>query len=263
MTGQPAVAFHDARLAFGDRVLWDHLDLEIAPGEFVAVLGPNGSGKTSFLRTLLRQYPLTGGSVTVTEPIGYVPQQHSDDADPMALRGRDLVGFGVDGKRWGLGLAGRRRRAVIVDDALAQVGAQAYANAPVGVLSGGEQQRLRVAQALTTDPRLLLCDEPLASLDPANQERVVELIDARRRRANTAIVFVTHEINPILPYVDRVLYLVGGRFRVGTTAEVMNTATLSELYGSDVEVLRVKGRLVVIGGEDGHHCVETTEDVGS
>lgn len=255
----PVARFSHARLAFGDRVLWDDLDLDIAPGEFVAVLGPNGSGKTSFLRTLLHQYPLNAGELTVTDAIGYIPQQHADDADPMAMRGRDLVGFGVDGARWGMGLRGWRRRRERVDAALAEVGATTYADAPVGLLSGGEQQRLRIAQALTTDPRLLLCDEPLASLDPANQERVVELIDAHRRREDTAVVFVTHEINPILPYVDRVLYLVGGRFRIGTTAEVMTSETLTELYGSDVEVLRVHGRLVVIGGEDAHHCADCGE----
>ncbi|MXP19983.1 ATP-binding cassette domain-containing protein [Gordonia sp. HNM0687] len=252
----PVATFSHARLAFGSRVLWEDLNLTISPGEFVAVLGPNGSGKTSFLRCLLGQYGLDAGQLEVTDAIGYIPQQHADDSDPMAMRGRDLVGFGVDGARWGIGLRGRGRRRQLVDAALAEVGATAYADAPMGLLSGGEQQRLRVAQSLTSDPALLLCDEPLSSLDPTNQHRVVELIDERRRSANTAIVFVTHEINPILPYVDRVLYLVGGRFRIGTPDEVMTTATLSNLYGSDVEVLRVNGRLVVIGGEDGHHCEE-------
>ncbi|MDL9945191.1 metal ABC transporter ATP-binding protein [Gordonia sp. ABSL11-1] len=246
--------FDHARLGFGSRVLFDDLNLGISRGEFIAVLGPNGSGKTSFLRCLLGQYPLDDGRLEVTERIGYIPQQHSDDADPMALRGRDLVGFGVDGARWGVGLRGRARRRRLVDAALAEVGATAYAEAPMGLLSGGEQQRLRVAQALTGDPTLLLCDEPLSSLDPTNQHLVVDLIDERRRTAETAVVFVTHEINPVLPYVDRVLYLVGGRFRIGTPDEVMTTATLSNLYGSDVEVLRVNGRLLVIGGEDAHHC---------
>ncbi|MGV9714189.1 metal ABC transporter ATP-binding protein [Gordonia sp. NPDC003424] len=252
----PVAEFRHARLAFGSRILWDDLDLAIAPGEFIAVLGPNGSGKTSFLRTLLGQYHLTAGELAVNGVIGYIPQQHADDSDPMALRGRDLVGFGVDGNRWGIGLLGRKRRRRMVDAALDEVGARAYADAPLGLLSGGEQQRLRVAQALTGDPALLLCDEPLASLDLANQELVVELIDTRRRTANTAVVFVTHEINPVLPYVDRVVYLVDGRFRIGRPDAVMTTETLSELYGSQIDVIRVNGRLVVLGGEDAHHCVD-------
>jgi zinc/manganese transport system ATP-binding protein len=143
-----------------------------------------------------------------------------------------------------------------VDAALAAVGGTGYADAPVGQLSGGEQQRLRVAQALVGDPAVLLCDEPLLSLDLAHQQVVANLIDRRRRAADTAVVFVTHEINPILPLVDRVLYLVDGRFRVGTPDEVMTSATLSTLYRTDVDVLRVRGRLVVVGADArGHdHC---------
>jgi zinc/manganese transport system ATP-binding protein len=157
----------------------------------------------------------------------------------------------VDGHRWGIGLprAGRRRA---VDAALASVGASAYADVPVGLLSGGEQQRVRVAQALATDPLLLLCDEPLLSLDLAHQQAVTALVDRRRRSSATAIVFVTHEINPILPYVDRVLYLAGGRFSVGTVDEVLTGPTLSSLYGVEVEVIRTGGRIVVAGVPDLH-----------
>ncbi|WP_235831350.1 metal ABC transporter ATP-binding protein [Gordonia zhaorongruii] len=252
----PVISFRGSHLAFGNRTLWHDLDLDIAPGEFVAVLGPNGAGKTTLLRAALGQVEPTAGELTVDGRLGYIPQQHADDSDDMLMRGRDLVGFGIDGTAWGMGLRGLRHRRARVDAALAEVNATRYASSPVGLLSGGEQQRLRIAQALTRDPSVLLCDEPLASLDLASQQLVVDLLDARRRRANTAIMFVTHELNPVLPFVDRVVYLAGGSFRVGTVDEVMTSATLSELYGSRVEVLRVGGRLVVIGGEDAHHCID-------
>lgn len=252
-----AVELRGARLAFGDRVLWDNLDLTIEPGEFVAVLGPNGAGKTSLLKVLLGQLPLSAGTATIAgspvrtgnSHLGYVPQQKTLD-EGIPLRGRDLVGLGVDGHRWGTGIRFWKQRKVAVDAALAQVGAEAYAGAPVGALSGGEQQRLRIAQALVGDPHVLLCDEPLLSLDLANQHLVSSLIDRRRRDHDTAVLFVTHEINPILPLVDRVLYLVDGQFRIGTPAEVMTSEVLSDLYRTDVEVLEMRGRLVVVGTGD-------------
>jgi zinc/manganese transport system ATP-binding protein len=134
-----------------------------------------------------------------------------------------------------------------VAEALDAVGATAYADQPVGRLSGGEQQRLRVAQALVGDPEVLLCDEPLLSLDLAHQRTVSELIDTRRREAGTAVLFVTHEINPVLPLVDRVLYLVDGRFRVGPPERVMTSETLSALYRTDIDVVRVRDQIVVVG----------------
>ncbi len=185
-------------------------------------------------------------------------------APAMPLRSRDLVRLGIDGHRWGMGRAGRAVR-TRVDELLAEVGAESYADVPIGTLSGGEQQRVRIAQALATDPRILLCDEPLLSLDPHHQRAVTELIDRRRRRHDSAVVFVTHEINPVLPMVDRVLYFVGGRFRVGTVREVMTSRTLSELYGTPVEVIRTGGRIVMAGGLDTashHHSNGTTEEFG-
>lgn len=260
-TAQPThtVALRDATLRFGARELWSGLNLDVAPGEFIAVLGPNGSGKTSLLKVLLGLRPLTSGTVTVcgrtprrgSDLVGYVPQQKAFDRD-IPLRGRDLVRLGLDGHRWGTALPSRAARAR-VEQAIESVGATSFADTPLGLLSGGEQQRLRIAQALLGDPRVLLCDEPLLSLDLAHQQVTSALIDARRRSAGTSVLFVTHEINPILPLVDRVLYLVGGRWVIGTPDEVMTGPTLSELYGTDVDVLRVRGRIVVVGAPDAAH----------
>jgi len=252
------VSLRDATLGYGERVLWSGLNLDVAPGEFVAVLGPNGSGKTSLLRVLLGLRAVTSGSVRVVgEPpgrgnrrIGYVPQQRAME-ESLVMRGRDLVGLGLDGHRWGIGLRGMRSRRERVDVALDAVDAHGFADAPVGRLSGGEQQRLRVAQALVSDPEVLLCDEPLLSLDLANQQVVSSLIDRRRRAANTAVLFVTHEINPVLPLVDRVLYLVDGRFRIGAPDEVMTAGTLSELYRAKIDVVRVRGQIHVVGAQSG------------
>jgi len=272
----PAVRLKDASLAYGARVVLDKLNVTVQPSEFLAVLGPNGAGKTTLLRVLLGLQALTSGTVEVrgvtprraSRHIGYVPQQRAFDPD-LPIRGRDLVQLGLDGHRYGLPIPRRKTRR-LVDEAVEAVGAGAFAHAPVGMLSGGEQQRLRIAQALLGDPELLLCDEPLLSLDLAHQRAVTELIDERRRRAGTAVVFVTHEINPVLPFVDRVLYLVGGRWAIGAPGEVLTSQRLSELYGTPVDVLRVQGRIVVVGSDEsvlsepaGHaHHLHVTEDKG-
>jgi zinc/manganese transport system ATP-binding protein len=249
----PVIELRAASMAFGSRTLWSGLDFSLRRGEFVAVLGVNGSGKTTLIRTILGLSPLTSGEIRVdgtparrgSASLGYIPQQRRI-APPAPMRARDLVGMGLDGQRWGIGSLSRSRRAT-VDAALDSVGALHLANSPVDQLSGGEQQRVRVAQALVTDPAALLCDEPLLSLDMSNQQTTVALIDERRRAHNTAVLFVTHEINPVLPYVDRVLYLANGRFQVGAVEDVMTSSSLTDLYGTPVEVVRVGDRILVAG----------------
>ncbi|MFG2091725.1 MULTISPECIES: metal ABC transporter ATP-binding protein [unclassified Spirillospora] len=211
------ISLRDAALAYRDRTLWRGLDLDVAAGEFLVVLGPNGSGKTSLLKVLLGLRRLTAGTVTVdgrpprrgSDLIGYVPQ-HTAVAPHTPLRARDLVRFGIDGHRWGprRPRPETRRR---VEDVLRDVGAAPFADVPLDLLSGGELQRVRVAQALAAGPRILLCDEPLLSLDAEHQRIVADLVDRRCREHGTAIVFVTHEVEPVLPLADRVLDLGGVR----------------------------------------------------
>ncbi|MFN3950068.1 metal ABC transporter ATP-binding protein [Microbacterium sp.] len=241
------------------------------PGELVAVLGPSGSGKTTLLRAILGLERLSAGSIEAlgapvrragNRRIGYIPQQRPLPRE-TPLRGRDIVGLGVDGHRLGLPLSRTKDRARI-DELLEAVGATAFADRPVGLLSGGEQQRLRVGQALADDPALLLCDEPLTSLDLANQQAVVRLIDRHRRERDAAVLLVTHDINPVLSRVDRILYIAHGRFTLGTPDEVLTTETLSALYGAPVYVVRAGGQLIVVGAPDAdeaHHHHHDEDDV--
>jgi zinc/manganese transport system ATP-binding protein len=244
----PVAELRGAAMRVGDRTLWDDLDLEVRPGEFLAVLGPNGAGKTTLLKVLLGLADLSAGTASVVglppregrNRISYVPQLRAFDRG-FPLRGRDLVRLGFDGPR--------QEARGAVDAALDAVGARDYADWPIGLLSGGEQQRLRIAQALLGRPPLLLCDEPLLSLDLSHQHEVTALLDRRRREDDTAVLFVTHEINPVLPYVNRVLYLAGGRWAIGTPDEVFSSSRLSELYGTTIDVVRVRDRIVVLGAD--------------
>lgn len=258
--GAAALEFRGATLAYGERALWSGLDLAVRRGEFLAVLGANGSGKTSLLRTVLGLQELTEGSILLDgqpvrrgDPgIGYIPQHRRFDP-LMPLRVRDMVRQGLDGHLWGFSRPGRVAWGQVIE-ALDAVDAAHLADTPVGVLSGGEQQRARVAQALVAQRDVLLCDEPLLTLDLAGQTTVTERINRARAEHGTAVVFVTHEINPVLPYVDRVIYLAGGHFRTGSVDDVLTSATLSDLYGAPVEVIRTRGRILVVGDpEHPHH----------
>ncbi|MGZ4187538.1 MAG: metal ABC transporter ATP-binding protein [Solirubrobacteraceae bacterium] len=262
------VQLRDAAVRLGDRLVFSDVNLSVQPSEFLAVLGPNGAGKSTLMRAILGLVPLAAGSATALGRtpaqargrIGYLPQRSGFDR-ATRLRGVDLVRLGVDGTRWGVPLtvssgARRRRRdeRERADRVIEMVGAAPYARRPIGELSGGEQQRLLIAQALVRNPQLLILDEPLDSLDLPNQIAVAALIRRIATEEQIAVMLVAHDVNPLLGYLDRVVYLGGGRALTGTVDEVITAPKLTALYGSPVEVLRTRDdRLVVVGLPEAPH----------
>lgn len=255
MERQAVVTLEQISIRLGNRTILDDVNMTIHEGEFIVMLGPNGAGKSTLLKLLLGLLKPNTGVVHVlgktprrgNESIGYAPQHRTLEAD-LALRARDVVGFGLDGHRWGIGLPTTKRRA-LVTQALQEVDACDFADAPVGQLSGGEQQRLLIAQALLTNPRLLLLDEPLANLDINHAQEIVSLISNIARARNVAVILVSHDVNPLLSAVDRVIYMANGHSAIGTPDEVITTDTLTKLYGSPVEVVQALGRVFVVGAE--------------
>ena len=256
---KPVVRVRGAAVRVGGRELWHDLGLTVRPGEFVAVLGPNGVGKSTLIKVILGLLPVVRGQVSVLgEPpgrasrrVGYLPQRRSFDPS-LRIRGVDVVRLGLDGDRWGIplftGRTARRAADARVAEVIELVGGSAYAHRPIGELSGGEQQRLLIAQALVRRPAVLLLDEPLDSLDLPNQAAVAALIGRICRQANVSVLMVAHDVNPILPYLDQVLYLAHGAAACGKPAEVITTDTLTRLYGTPIEVVRTSdGRLIVVG----------------
>jgi len=262
---QNVIEFERAGVRRGGRSLWRDMQMTVRPGEFIAILGPNGAGKSTLIKAILGLIPLSEGRLTVlgspvgcgNAAVGYMPQRRTFDAD-IHVRGRDLVHLGLDGTRWGVPLPVLRRlwrgdvRARAeqrrVQQAIDLVGATAYANRPIGTLSGGEQQRLLIAQALVNRPRILLLDEPLDSLDLQNQQAVSALIRRISHEHQVTVLLVAHDVNPILPYLDRVLYIARGQTAIGTPEEVIRSETLSHLYDAPIDVLRTRdGRIIVVG----------------
>lgn len=264
VTPVPAIAFDGVSIRMGTRTVLDNVSLSIAPGEFVGVLGPNGAGKTTLMRALLGLVSTTQGQISLfgqpiasgDPSIGYMPQVRAM-ASGQRVSGRDFVACVVEGHRWGLPrLDAAARRAV--DEALETVGATSLARRPVGDMSGGERQRLLLAQCLIGKPRVLLLDEPLISLDPHRQQSVVDLVADITRRLGITTLFSAHELNPLLGAIDKVLYLGNGAAALGTVDDVITGPILSTLYGAPIDVMRVNGRIFVMSGgqlmeKDAHH----------
>jgi zinc/manganese transport system ATP-binding protein len=251
--------------------LWTGVDLSVGAGEFVAVLGPNGVGKSTLVKVILGLLPLSAGTITVfddapgrhNDRIGYLPQRRSFEPT-LRVRGLDIVRLGLNGDRFGVPLAlsrrsRQRRRAEEqrIDEVIDLVDASLLVNRPIGELSGGEQQRILIAQALVRRPALLLLDEPLDSLDLPNQSSVAALVSTICRQAEVSVVMVAHDVNPILSYLDRVVYIAEGGVAAGTPHDVITGETLSRLYQTPIEVLTTTdGRLVVVGHPEApaHHA---------
>ena len=264
----PAIEMTGGAVRLGGRMIWSDVEVSVQEGEFVAILGPNGAGKSTLLNVLLGLTDLAGGSASVlggpvgerNEQIGYLPQRRVFDS-ATRVRGVDLVRLGLDGRRWGVPLplaarfsASSRAARDRVWRAIGQVGAEAYAERPIGECSGGEQQRLLIAQALVRGPRMLILDEPLDGLDLPNQAAVAALVQRICRAEDVTVLLVAHDVNPLLPYLDRVLYLAGGRAAMGAPVDVIRSETLSELYGAPIEVLHTSdGRLAVVGQPEAPH----------
>ncbi|WP_207122994.1 metal ABC transporter ATP-binding protein [Actinocatenispora comari] len=254
------IAVHDAAVVLGGHRVWHGVDVRVSAGEFVAVLGPNGVGKSTLLKAILGLQRLASGRISVLgaapgrtrSSVGYLPQRRSFDSS-VRMRGVDVIRLGIDGSRWGLPLPGRvaRQRRQRIDELVELVDAGRYAHRLVGELSGGEQQRILIAQALAHRPRILLLDEPLDSLDLPNQAAIAGLVSRISRSQEVAVVMVAHDVNPILRYLDRVVYLGPGGSVVGPPDRVLSSDSLSALYGTPVEVLRTSdGRMVVVGQPD-------------
>ena len=249
-----AIELRDVRLALGGRSILDDVTLAIRAGEFVGVLGPNGAGKTTLMRAILGLVPPRRGSIQVlgrraargNPAVGYMPQTRAV-AQSMRLSGWDFVASVVHGHRLGLPVLGKAGRAE-VERVLDLVDARDLARRPLAEISGGERQRLLLAQALIGHPQLLLLDEPLISLDPHHQHSVVELVRSLQVELGITVLFSAHELNPLLGALDRVLYLGRGQAALGTVDEVITGPVLSRLYGSEIEVVRLHGRIFVMSG---------------
>ena len=241
-----------ATIAIGGRSVLVDASFAIKRGEFIGVLGPNGAGKTTLMRAILGLLPPSAGEIRVfgrapqrgDRNIGYLPQVRTVLPD-LRVRGFDFIASSVHGERWGVPSLSRADR-IMIDRTLTAVGAGDLAARPLSEMSGGERQRLLLAQALLGEPQLLLLDEPLISLDYRYQEAVVDLVRRFTRERNITVLFSAHELNQLIGTLDRVLYLGNGHAALGTVAEVVTAPVLSQLYGTDINVVHADGHIFVL-----------------
>jgi len=244
----PLLKLDGVGVRLGGRQILSDVSFAVGKGEFAAIIGPNGAGKTTLIRVILGLRPMSAGRVIKGQlAVGYVPQKIVIDTD-IPLRARDVVSLGLDGHKLGLTFPSKSRREKI-DQALRDVGAYDYANARVGELSGGEQQRVLIAHALVSRPQLLLLDEPLANLDLRSEQEIVTLLAKLAREQEIAVLLSAHDMNPLLPVMDRIIYVANGKVASGSTDEVVTSEGLTSLYGHPVDVLKVRGRVVVVAGD--------------
>ena len=257
---EPAiVAAEDLQVGYGGRTVWRGASFSVRRGEFVAVIGPNGAGKTTLFRLLLGLLEPAGGTMRIfgspptrgSARIGYVPQRHTID-DETNVECLELVRLAHAAGRLGLRFNFREERRVALE-ALEAVGALDLANKSLRGLSGGELQRVFLAEALVSNPELLLLDEPLSNLDIRRTRELVELVNGLVRSRNVAALLVAHDINPLIQYLDKVIYMANGKVATGAPADVLTSARLSALYDTHVEVLRdSRGNIVIVGTEVAH-----------
>jgi zinc/manganese transport system ATP-binding protein len=241
-------------VSLGGRQILQDVSFSVLAGQFTGMIGSNGAGKTTLLRTIIGLQRPSAGRIELLgdersrhdRTIGYVPQKVLFDPD-MPLRTRDLVALGLDGHRFGIPLRWKKR-AEVVDEMLHAVGADHFASSRVGLLSGGEQQRALIAHALISRPPLLLLDEPLANLDLHSAQEIVELLGRIASEQNVAVLLTAHEMNPLLPVMDQIVYLADGRAASGSVDDVIRPDVLSRLYGHHVDVIHVHDRVLVIAG---------------
>lgn len=261
MSSNESEIVHARKLSVGYRskTVWKDATFDINRGEFVAVIGPNGAGKTTLFRLLLGLQQPASGTVSVFDSrphrgnprIGYVPQKHAIDNDTN-VESLELVRLGLSGTRWGIDPFSKDDRTAALD-ALESVGGAELARRPLSQLSGGELQRVFLAEALVSKPDLLLLDEPLSNLDIRRERELVQLVDNVVSSRNVAALLIAHNINPLLPFLDKVIYMANGKVATGAPAEVLTSERLSALYGVQIEVLKdSRGHIAIIGTEEYH-----------
>jgi zinc/manganese transport system ATP-binding protein len=263
----PAVELRHVTLQLGHRAVLRDVSFRVEPGEFIGVLGPNGSGKTTLMRAILGLLPPKQGELRVfghtprqgNAKIGYLPQLRTVLPD-LRVRGVDFIGSSLNGYRFGLPSLTRAERKAI-EATLDEVGARELASRALSDMSGGERQRLLLAQALLGSPKLLLLDEPLIMLDARHQEVAIDVVRKVCRERGITVMFSAHELSQLIGALDRVLYLGRGQAVLGTVDEVVTAPVLSRLYGAEIEVVRASGHIFVLSrGRDVERDAHVHED---